>query len=139
MNSSSLAAKLKTDEVKAVKTFEDDNLLPTRHYQLAQVVDDNGNVVASSRNLINKTYLKKKTIRPAYRNSDEYWDKFETFVLDDLDKYGYVGIISDAFGATFDEQCVIFKDEDLEKSVLHYCPTGAESQEDWQEGDYCPS
>ncbi len=130
LSKQTLAAKLTEDTLKLVTQMEDSNLLPTRHYQLAQVVDDAGNVVASSRNLINKTYLKKKTVRPVYRNSDEYWDAFENFVNDDLDKYGYVGVVTDAFGGVFSEQCIIKKDEDENRRMLHYCPAGADDEED---------
>ena len=97
------------------------NLYPTKHYQLAQIADEDGNIIASSRNLINKTYLKTKTVRSSYRNSDEYWDGFEAFVNADKDKYGYVGGISNFFGATLQGQCVWMEDEDEGYKALHYC------------------
>lgn len=107
-------------KVRAFVSSEN-NLYPTKHYQLAQIADEDGNIIASSRNLINKTYLKTKTVRASFRNSDEYWDGFEAFVNADKDKYGYVGGISDFFGATFQGQCVWMEDEEESYEGLYYC------------------
>ena len=82
-------AQLNRGSFEEAKSIDDANLLPRKHYQLAQITDDSGQIIASSTNLINKTYLKTKTVRPYYRNSDDYWTKFEEFVTTDMDRAGY--------------------------------------------------
>ena len=143
LNSSFIASGLangvfKDDELKQIKTMDDNNFMPRKHYQLAQLTDDDGRIVSSSRNLINKTYLKKKTVRPYYRNSDEYWAKFEEFCAMDKDRAAYIGVITNAMGVTFAGQCVILGDEDTGFYSLHYCETTEKDScqpdsEEWEE------
>ena len=128
----------KDNELKEIKTMDDNNFMPRKHYQLAQLTDDDGRIVSSSRNLINKTYLKKKTVRPYYRNSDDYWAKFEEFCAMDKDRAAYIGVITNAMGVTFAGQCVILGDEDTGFYSLHYCETTEKDScqpdsEEWEE------
>lgn len=60
------------------------NLFPRKHVQVAPIEDEEGNVIATSRNLFNKTYIQVKTIKEPYRSSDEYWSRFYDFVQEDI-------------------------------------------------------
>ena len=110
----------KFEKIDGIITFEN-NLHPTKHYQLAQIADEDGIIIASSRNLINKTYLKTKTVRASFRNSDEYWIGFEEFAREDMNRAGYVGGISNFFDATFRGQCVYMDEEGEDVKALYYC------------------
>lgn len=129
-----------SEELKRYVDFADDNMYPRKHYQLTQIVNEHGEIVASSRNLINKTYLQKKTVRSYYRNSDEYWEKFADFTEMDKDKALYVGALSDLFGVveTAKGQCV--HDINANHTAypyegLKYCPQGIEEIEDCEEDE----
>ena len=112
------------DTLKELATIDDNNMFPTKHYQLAQLSDEHGNIIASSQNLINKTYLKTKTIRPYYRNSDDYWLAFENFVNIDKDRAGYGGVLSELVDGTFADTCKVASDPDINSyNELYYCET----------------
>ena len=119
-------------KVQSFITYEN-NKYPTKHYQLSQLTDEEGNIIVSSRNLVNKMYLKRKAIRPSYRHSDEYWDNLEVFMENDLEKVGYQGYFSDLVEASFLEPVCTYKEVDDEDGPnykrLHYCPSGKESCE----------
>lgn len=60
------------------------NKCPRRHLQTAPIFDENGNMLTSSRNLFNKIYVRQRTVKPSYRNSDIYWSDFTDFIEEDL-------------------------------------------------------
>lgn len=62
------------------------NKCPARHVQLAPIFDNDGNMLANSRNLFNKTYVRQKVVKSSYRNSDAYWADFEEFIQEDISR-----------------------------------------------------
>ena len=114
----------KDNYLKEVTTINDNNMLPTKHYQLAQIADEHGAIISSSQNLINKTYLKTKAVRSYYRNSDDYWLALENFINTDKDRAGYGGILSEIVDGTFANTCKVASDPDIDSyNELYYCET----------------
>ena len=129
-----------SEELKRYVDFADDNMYPRKHYQLTQIVNEDGEIVASSRNLINKTYLQKKTVRSYYRNSDEYWEKFADFTEIDKDRALYVGELSNLLGIveTAKGQCVhriTANQTAYPYEGLKYCAYGIDDIEDCEEDE----
>lgn len=62
------------------------NKCPKRHLQTADIFDKDDNMLVSSRNLFNKTYIRQRTVKPSYRNSDAYWAQLADFVEEDLSR-----------------------------------------------------
>lgn len=91
-NTVTYSTKAYNKDFKTVKESDDKikyidpkmNLFPRKHVQVAPIEDEEGNVIATSRNLFNKTYIQVKTIKEPYRSSDEYWSRFYDFVQEDI-------------------------------------------------------
>lgn len=105
------------------------NQSPRKHYQLAPLTDESGEIQVSSRNLINKTYIEKKAVRSVYRNSDEYWEGFAEFIEMDLEKAGYVGTITDVITDSIKGEC--YPDSELGLYYLDYSGEKIEEPDDW--------
>lgn len=57
------------------------NNRPYRHFQLAPLADEDGNIIASSSVLVNTQIMKTKVVKDSFRNSQEYIDLFTSFFL----------------------------------------------------------
>jgi len=55
------------------------NNRPYRHFQLAPLADEDGNIIASSSVLVNTQIMKTKVVKDSFRNSQEYIDLFTSF------------------------------------------------------------